>query len=245
MIRVATWNLEGLDDHHLDVRTEAMVTELMLGQGAPEVILLQELVHRTWHAHARPHLAAAGYALFPTAPPRQTYFCAIAARPPVEVVDFRRDPFPRSAMGRALLSLTARVDDREWLFATSHLESMTSGAPERISQLGASLRMILDHPGPAIFGGDLNLRDDEPGRVPEAARARDVWEAAGRPAAGRWTWDAARIPGSRGRKRRRYDRLYVNPRARVEGLAVFGAGRLPGGAWPSDHLGLTASLADQ
>ena len=59
-MHLVTWNLDGLDPRHLDLRTEAAIAALLAD--LPDVILLQEVTRRTWHAHLRPHLAHAGYA---------------------------------------------------------------------------------------------------------------------------------------------------------------------------------------
>ncbi len=122
-MRVTTWNLDGLDDRHLDLRAEAACLTLLLRPDPPDVILLQEVVRRSWFAHLRPHLTAAGYTLLPASPDVAggDYFCAVAVRAGLPIREAAREPFPGSRMGRALW--TARLDwgGRDLLVATAEL----------------------------------------------------------------------------------------------------------------------------
>ena len=75
-MKLISWNLNGLDDRNLDVRTEAAMFQILLGApiesaviegfkpNVPDIILLQEVVERSYHAHVMPHLKAAGFFVF-------------------------------------------------------------------------------------------------------------------------------------------------------------------------------------
>ena len=79
-MKLVSWNLNGLEDRELDLRTESAMFQLLLGApieqamqpgfkpNAPDVVVLQEVVERSYHAHVRPHLEAAGFTVYPTEP---------------------------------------------------------------------------------------------------------------------------------------------------------------------------------
>jgi len=249
-LRIATWNVNGLDATHLDLRSEAACLTLLLRGKLPHVVLLQEVVRRSFFAHFRPHLLHAGFTLFPEAPVSDSeYFCVLASRLPV--LESWRRPFPGSAMGRALLGarlgagLDAGLDDAaqpDLLVTTAHLESLKAGSAERVAQLEQALRLIADHPGPAVFAGDTNLRDAEVPRAPSAAEVDDAWIAAGSPRAADHTWTPPNSP----RPRMRFDRAYMNRRPGWRAAAVVAFGKDPvegaGGLTPSDHFGLEVTF---
>jgi len=241
-LRVATWNVNGLDATHLDLRMEAACFALLLREKMPHVILLQEVTRRSFFAHFRPHLLHAGFSLFPDPPASDSaYFCVLAARLPV--AESWRRPFPGSFMGRALLgALLGAGDGPGLLVTTAHLESMKSGSGERIAQLEQTLRLIADHPGPALFAGDANVRDAEVPRAPSSAEVDDAWIACGSPSAAGHTW----TPPGRSHPRMRFDRIWLNRRPGWRASAVAIVGRDPvegaGGLTPSDHFGVEVTF---
>ncbi|EER01074.1 conserved hypothetical protein [Perkinsus marinus ATCC 50983] len=112
----------------------------------------------------------------------------------------------------------------------------------------------------AIFGGDLNIRDDEVRQallLPNGSKKVDIidaWEASGRPKDSEFTWDM-RINdnlGIKGKPKARFDRLYL---ANSDTMKVFPQGfRLTGTTrcdmdevkgkkrFPSDHFGIQLEL---
>lgn len=236
-ISLITWNVAGLDDKRLDERTEAACLKVLLRTGGPppggepaSVVFLQELVRRSWHGHWKHHLHHAGYTVIPADPTatESEYFSAIAVQKELRLGPTGVEPFPGSRMGRALV--WANVDG--WLVCTGHLESERAGSDERIAQLRAVVSRLEVWPGPAVFGGDTNLRVTEEPAVEGLDRVIDVWTALGRPADGKATWVGGKIGA-------RFDRVLVNQRVRPLSLSTFGAEILPEvGERASDHLGL-------
>ncbi len=245
-VRVLTWNLFGLSDEHLDVRTEAAMFIALLGgtpeevlQGGrppppPDVLLLQEVVERTWHAHLRPHLTAAGYTILPLAPRPREYFEVIAVRPPFVVTGHQVHKLT-SDQGRELVEVTAERDGESWLLLTAHLESLRAGSALRMQQARVVLERLANHAGPALFGGDTNLRAEEAAQLPVSC---DAWEACGGKASERWTWGHGKGSRSRGA---RFDRIWGAGVA-FSGLRCVGRQPVtPDGQPPSDHVGVLVS----
>lgn len=196
----------------------------------PEVVLLQEVVDRSLAAHVRPHLEAAGYVLAVGSQQAREYFEVIAVRPPWRLLRSGVSPLDTS-QGRELLWAEIEGDGHMWLVTTAHLESMPAGAALRMAQTAAVMERLRSWEGPALFGGDTNLRDAEAEQV---GCLPDAWEACGEPATERWTrlrQTGARFPS-------RYDRVWGH---RVIFSDFSCIGREPvtaGGATASDHLGV-------
>ena len=84
-LNILSWNLNGLDEKNLDVRTELALQIMLLGAPIelimtnhtprtytpPHVIALQEVTARSYKAHLKKHLQAAGYDIFPIEVPEK------------------------------------------------------------------------------------------------------------------------------------------------------------------------------
>ena len=237
-MRVVTWNLNGLDDTDLDVRTEAAVMEallggpperVLLGEGPPaelpDVLLFQEVVERSYVAHLSPHLSAAGYRLYPPRIPQRSYFEVIAVREPHRIESAVTRDLPLSGQGRQLLEV--RLEGGVRLY-TAHLESLRVGAPSRRMQAAHVAEILRAAPGLAIFGGDTNLRESE---VPALDGLCDAWEATGRVPEDRATWGA----------HARYDRVWIAG-GTAESFSLLGQTSGHWGSVPSDHVGLEVDV---
>lgn len=243
---VLSWNLFGLSDDHLDVRTEAALFEALLGgpperalKGGtdwrpPDVLLFQEVVERSYMAHLRTHLRAAGYRLFPERPSDQReYFETIAIGPTLEEPKVAIHPLP-SRQGRELVALTARREDVEWLFLTGHLESMKAGAEWRMQQCGIIYQRLQAHQGPAVFGGDTNLRESEMDVLPSIP---DAWSQSGSNPKERMTRISPRTGYGA-----RYDQLWGAGVSFSHFRCLGRSAVTPDGQPASDHLGIIADV---
>ena len=246
-MRILSWNLFGLSDRHLDERTEAAMFIALLGgrpeqvlarsnprpPPPPEVLMFQEVTERTLHAHLRPHLRAAGYTLVPERPRQRGYFEVLAVGRSLKVVEHRITALD-SGMARELVEVIAELDGERWLLLTAHLESMRYGAALRMGQAREVLEKLRGHDGPAVFGGDTNLREaeaDELGVLP------DAWEACGARPAERWT----RVVPRTGR-RARYDRVWGRG-VKFRGFECIGREAVTSdGQPPSDHYGVVVTV---
>ena len=271
-----SWNSDGLDslseglDGDLARRTTA-VCELICQEGA-SVVLLQEVVEESLQIvrqlldpHYYIHVGRSGSCC---------YFVALLLqkgklRALSQQASF--EAFPKSGMGRGLLSLEAATSleagqEAKLQLFTSHLESMKSCAEERERQFAHSLQKLATAPADVtcILGGDLNLRDEEARRGIRAASSQhasrrfvDAWEACGSQPSERLTWDPngndngsmTGTPGSM--PRCRFDRLFLATPVAVEAawrpvsFRLVGRERLRSGRFASDHWGILAELQYQ
>ncbi|MCA9566760.1 MAG: endonuclease/exonuclease/phosphatase family protein [Myxococcales bacterium] len=235
---VVTWNLNGLEPIDLGPRTEGALFTVLLGGPLEEVltsgprldppaaVLLQEVVETSFYAHVVPHLRAAGYTIFPERPPERSYFEVIAVRGPV--LDAESRPFRQSGMGREL----TRVRTPWCTLFTGHLESLGPGRPARLTQTAEVLAALAATEGPALFGGDTNLRQAEWSTVEVPATVRDAWELAGSAPSTAATWGKAR-----------YDRVWLKGLTATS-FSLLGDRPLDAtGDRPSDHLGVRVTVA--
>ncbi len=245
-MRILSWNLFGLSDDDLDLRTEAAMFEALLGgrpeevfdlggrvEPPPEILMFQEVVERTYHAHLKPHLAAAGYAMVPAVPPNREYFEVLAVRSPLGILSSSVEPLD-SAMGRELLGVEAAIGGRRTLWMTAHLESMKSGSDLRMDQARHVLDRLRAYDGPAVFAGDTNVRVAEATGLDVPG---DAWEACGRDPRERWT----RVSRRTGAKAR-YDRIWGRGCVFTDFRCVGRRPVTPSGHPPSDHFGVVARV---
>ena len=236
-MRLVTWNLDGLEERHLDVRTEAACFRLLLSN-PPDVVLLQEVVDRSLAAHLKPHFGHAGYAQI-VPPSDSEYFVAAFVRAPHRVLKAWSTPFPGSAMGRALLSLHIDIGGREIAVHTAHFESMAEGRKERRRQLAQVVEVLHQASVPSVFGGDTNLRDEELGGIANLDRIHDTYDLLDHPRDLATTWR----PRAGKHRGHRFDRVFV------AGLGVVRAARIGDERVPeaegmtvSDHVGIEVEL---
>jgi len=235
-MKLVSWNLNGLEDKNLDVRTEAAMFQLLLGvpieeamapsfkPNTPDIVLLQEVVSRTFHAHVVPHLSAAGFHIFPKAPSERSYFEVIAVRQPI--LESSYDKFSYTYQGRGLS--TVKVNNLTIM--TAHLESQKPGASMRIEQATDILTLMNNHKGACVFAGDTNLRKSEWQSL-NAENVIDAWESAGSIKKHKTTWQ-------REKSKARYDRVWLKG-LNVNSFETIGSKNTGGiNERPSDHLGV-------
>ena len=243
-MRFVTWNLDGLNDRNVDERTEAAVFTAILGarldqvhEGTkptppPDVILFQEVVERTFHAHIDPHLTAGGYTVLPPEAPKRQTFEIVAFRKPFEVRSYDCVPLRDSTFGRQLHVadlISSTIDVR---VLTAHCDSGTDARSIRIAQLRQIADALNEAGCPGVFGGDTNLRKAEWLDVRGDLSMTDAWEALGEPPSTRVTW-------RRDTYKARFDRVFLSAGFVARSMDPLGSDRLPVVDVPiSDHIGL-------
>ena len=172
--------------------------------------------------------------------------------------------FSSSNMGRHLLQLPISFAGADIHLMTSHLESTKEPecSQERKKQLKIAfdiMEKMTSSDKSCIFGGDLNLRDNEVASVGMPLGMVDVWEGCGSPPQEKYTWDVKRNDNLEWpypyKPSCRFDRLYLMPDLRGGRLRIsssrneqrfklVGKVRLSkcGGRFPSDHWGIWAEF---
>ena len=234
-MKLVSWNLNGLEDRNLDVRTESAMFQILLGApiesavvkgfipNPPDIVVLQEVVERSYHAHIVPHLKAAGFSVFPKEPSERSYFEVVAVRN--KKLDASYESFQYSEQGRGLTTL--KLDGLTIL--TAHLESMKPGRFMRVEQAKFILEEM-QKSGPCIFAGDTNLRKAEWESI-EQGDIQDAWLSVGSTESHRITWQYEN-------HKSRFDRIWTN-QLNVLNFETFGKENIATiNERPSDHLGL-------
>eukprot|EP00624_Nannochloropsis_granulata_P002957 evm.model.NODE_25067_length_7224_cov_15.120847.2 len=241
-LHVCSYNVDGLDDIKISDRAGEVCSILLQQQPGgflPDVILLQEIVPENVPVFVS-RLCSAGYVLAPSSIPEDDDYFTLAffngAR--IQITRSTRTPFPGSQMGRDLIKVQGRLalgaageppfssaSSHEFLFMTSHLESLGPGSAERCRQLKQILDTLLSFPGPALFAGDTNLREGEVKACEQYKEVVDAWVAAGSPAAEKVTWDMSvndnlKMDGASFLPRMRLDRLLLNRKWGVLGATT-------------------------
>ncbi len=185
----------------------------------------------------------------------KNYFTVVMLRRMCVYLDsFESRQFPSSLMGRGLQIVDCHIGKAKLCILNTHLESTKDHADERSRQLRECFKVALDRPEDTtvIFGGDLNLRDEELsklGGIP--AGMDDLWVRTGSRNECKYTWDMTRntnkeFPG-RFKPRCRFDRVYLrdsSPRkVKEQHFGLFGIEKVKGSqSFPSDHWGLLAAF---
>ena len=240
-MQLVTWNLNGLEDRHIDERTEAAMFQMLLGvplekalvenfkPNTPDIILLQEVVERSYHAHILPHLQAAGFTVYPQQPSERSYFEVMATRLPVK--SYSQEKFEYSDQGRELSILEL---DNKLTIMTAHMESMKPGSSMRLAQAKLILDKMNLSDTPCIFAGDTNLRQSEWESL-EPLKVTDAWESTGSHKKHKTTWQ-------REKYKARYDRVWANS-LKVTEFTTFGHNKIPSIKEPSsDHRAIRLSF---
>jgi endonuclease/exonuclease/phosphatase family metal-dependent hydrolase len=240
-MRLLTWNLNGLDPTFLDERTEAAVMIMLtglrideLGKGKkssppPDVIVLQEVVARTFKAHIQKHLTAVGFTVLPNNPPDRQTFEVVAFRSPYSLRAYSSEPLDESMFGRVLHKVDLDGPEGPFRVLTAHFDSGTEESRTRTRQL----RHVAGEMGPLdVFGGDANMRKNEWTATKPSLNIRDAWEVLGEPASTKVTWKHEQY-------RARFDRLWIGEARVPTKISPVGTTNIPGvNGPPSDHIGL-------
>ena len=159
--------------------------------------------------------------------------------------------FRQSTMARHVIKVSVSFLGVDIELLTSHLESLEDYDAERKNQLSTVFKMMseIQKKNPektCIFGGDLNLIDEEFEEVGFPLNTVDVWEACKLPEEHKYTWDMGENDNrewtSPKNLKLRLDKTYLascDGKVSSKSFSLVGKDRLPGcGRFPSDHWGL-------
>ena len=187
-LKLLTWNIDGLDSKNVNKRTEAVcrkIKELQL-----DVLFLQEIIPNTLNILTR---CLTEYQHFYKSNLLRYFHIISIRKSSLEVVgDYKIMDFPGTKMGRHLLTCQVQFGEISIYFLSSHIESMLNSAAERKCQLRevfAQMSTMKKGGDICIFGGDLNVNDEEIQSVGVPDGIVDLWEACDSPEEHQHTWD--------------------------------------------------------
>ena len=241
-------------DAKMDVRMRAIAD--IVAARRPDVVALQEVTAAHWKLLSS-HEVWAEFT-WSSCPEDSRYYTMLGCRTDAVVLperlQFRRSPFPRSGMGRDLLSVcVTKIGAPAIVIGTSHLESLNQG-PTRHAQLALSVDWLQERAaaeiGPVadiLFCGDTNfMPSDGAPRLPigwvDAASALHAANAEA-------TFDVQRNEmvarmdawAKVNHARVRFDRMFVQPRDwALSAFELVGTDAIASssGWWPSDQFGV-------
>ena len=234
---------------HPAKRMEALSEAILNTPGPlPRFIGMQEVTPQL-SSFLFPLLEQVGYQVM--AQEGVAYGCALALQVD-QVLDSGFVPFEQGIMGRGILWASAKVQDCNVLFTTTHLESFVpnymgttyTGAKEREMQLAELKKFCEEFPNVnlAVISGDLNW-DDERKRAtgldkPMLDLLNNEWTDAWRqhrPTDEGYTYDSKKSPMLRkGGIRRRFDRILirgVSTKFEVTDTELIGKNSISGIQW--------------
>ena len=247
-----SWNIDGLDARDLKVRTSTVIS--VIKNLLPDVLYLQEIVPTTWEI-----LNSGLGSIYECrcANHELPYFHGVFIRKSKRIIisdSMQIAKFPHSQMLRHLLHQKVRIDGHVVHLLTSHLESMKASKDERKNQLSQCIEEILKcttRDEVSIFGGDLNIRDEEVDAVGLPEGCADVWVMLGSDPEHQWTWDTSANNNLmvKYKAKCRFDRLYLSqpPKSKTKitptSLKLIGKDKIEKiERFPSDHWGVLASF---
>ncbi|KAH9329862.1 hypothetical protein KI387_001970, partial [Taxus chinensis] len=222
-----------------DLEVHERMKELgnLIEQHQPHFICFQEVTptiydifrHSSWWAKYQCSIS-------PHSAKMRAYFCIQLSRLPV--INFQRNPFRNSIMGRELCRADVETSGgKQLVVATSHLESPCPAPPkwdqmysaERVFQAKESFNLLKNLPN-VIFGGDMNWDDKLDGDPPLPDGWYDVWVKL-RPGKDGWTYDTKSNKMLTGNRplRKRLDRIFCHlQNFDVESIDMIGTEPIPG-----------------
>jgi len=248
-LKMVTWNIDGLAEKNLKIRTKAVVKHIQLQ--AADIVFLQEVIPETF-SYIEQKLP--DYLCIAAA--QDNYFVATLLRKgrvycdKIKVIDY-----PGTRMYRSILAVKAHCGAVDFDLLNTHLESTKEHSEERQKQLRQCLDIVNKRPHGSVvlLGGDLNMRDKEVtavGGLPDGVR--DVWQICGSRKEAEFTWDMQRNsnlewPG-KFKPKCRFDRVYLKDsqpsKVKAKSFGLIGLQRITGAqSFPSDHWGISIELA--
>lgn len=241
-LSVLSWNIDGLDECNLKSRFTAVC--FIISKLASDVVFLQEMTPDLV-PQIKENLSGEYSILIAT--PNQPYFTVILLKPDLELVVHKAIPYKNSGMGRSMQLAEVWCYGHKLKLLNTHLESMKEHSSIRVTQLGECYEQLKewdDGKSIIIFGGDLNLRDEEVGDIP--AGFQDAWIAAGENPKCKYTWDASLNDNKcAGTARCRFDRIFFKSNVAFSEIifSLEGKDRIRNSlCFPSDHWAIHATF---
>ncbi|RYH30927.1 hypothetical protein EON65_03865 [archaeon] len=224
-----SYNIDGLNEDALDERWMG-VRNIVIREN-PDIIFFQEVTPYLFPKVSQ--LKGVGYVCSDSIASYSAlghYFTVILVKQPWltsanTTATFNRLAYSgqaKSLQGRNIISCNLKTSSGvEILLLNLHLESCGKAmeSPEsatRVNQLVTALRMVSTHPGPALCGGDLNLRNEE---ATVALRGCSVVDAAELLRIDKKKWNTWYCPG-KPMVACRFDRLYSNDVNRLQPVSM-------------------------
>ncbi|KAG1671957.1 Tyrosyl-DNA phosphodiesterase 2 [Nymphon striatum] len=242
-----TWNIDGLDNRNIDIRTKAVCT--IIEREKPDLVHLQEVTIETL-----PHLKRKLHLYEFLQPEDASYFVVTLIRKSTaDIINHHVIDFPDTLMERNILCSKIKIGKAVINSMNTHLESTRDHAEQRKVQLKIAFDAIskIDSSENVIFAGDMNLRDTELNEVGLPDTMEDVWNTCGTRKECKFTWDASRNVNiqisSKYKPRCRFDRLYfrrTHPNTAAPSyFGLVGIERIKHTqCFPSDHWGLLSTF---
>lgn len=191
-----TWNTDGLCD--ILVKTRMLKIIDIIKKTKASVVFLQEVINDTIEL-IKLYLSDE-YEIVEaedSCGKKLTYFClTLILKKHFKVIEKETFWFYGTVMGRhAIKILVHSIENpnQKMLLINTHLESSSSFKQERICQLKQCIIDMLENQkkeiNTIIFGGDLNVRDDEVKSIELPSQILDVWEYLGSPKNCQYTWN--------------------------------------------------------
>lgn len=247
-LKMLTWNIDGLAEKNLKLRTKAVVKHIQLE--AADIVFLQEVIPETFS-----YIEQKLYDYHCIAAAQDNYFVATLLRKGRVYCDkIKVIEYPGTRMNRSILAVKAHCGSVDMDLLNTHLESTKEHAEERQRQLRQCLDIVQRRPEDSVvlLGGDLNMRDKElaaVGGLPEGVR--DVWQICGSRKEVEFTWDMQRNSNlewaGKFKPKCRFDRVYFKdsqpPKMKAKGFGLIGLQKITGTqSFPSDHWGISIQL---
>ncbi|GFT07532.1 tyrosyl-DNA phosphodiesterase 2 [Nephila pilipes] len=188
VLRFITWNIDGLDEKNLMLRTKAVCKTILNEQA--DIVFVQEVVPTSAEYFLKN--LTDYHCLFGN---EVGYFIGtFLKKSTVSYTDFKIIDF-NTRMMRNALKINAVYQNRNLILINSHLESTVEGCDERKEQLQLMFKEVLATPDDTttIFAGDLNLREKELNKLGGLpAGIEDLWIACGQRKECAYTFDMTR-----------------------------------------------------
>ena len=243
---VLSWNVDGIMEEYCQER--AVGVSHCINGYCPDVVMLQEVTDEilvVLQAICKNYTFRVEKVAY--------YFCIIMFRKHKDIAvqhSATKTCFENSCMGRFILSQEALIRGKQYIFMTSHLESLREHSKVRCKQLETVFDFMLDkQDSSVVMAGDLNIRENELssiGGVPR--RLKDAWVECGSLYETKYTWDLMRNDNLviNGKPRARYDRMYIKQsdfKPEALNFKLIGTERLKScGMFPSDHFGILCTF---